>query len=142
MPTTPPDFTAINSDKNPLPNISGVRTKLVRMLGSTGRVALGKGSWVDFAGSERKTFFLYTVDQKNDAIGAGVVEIQGAMELASESTPTQDDTVDTDFKVLATLNAGAPHAVITEPWRYLRAVVTTASTADNEMQVAAHALFP
>jgi hypothetical protein len=139
--TTAADYKPTNK-KRDLPNISGVQARTMRMLGDAGAIALGKGDWVDFGGAERKTFFLYPVDQKNDSLGSAAVEIQGCIELAAESTANQDNVPDTKFKVLGTLNAGSPHLVVVEPWPYIRAVVTVAGTAANEFQVGAHAILP
>jgi len=66
-----------------------------------------------------KTFLAYSTD-KSAAVGATLdVKIDGCMELAEE-------TENTAYVELATLDQATPHFSVEEPWRYLRARVVDA----------------
>ncbi len=96
------------------------QTMRKRMLGDDGASVTGKSEWVRMTPSS-KSFFLYNVS-RTGAVGAAVVQIHGAMELA-------DVPENTAFQLLATLNAAAPHANVTSPWSYMRAEVTVAGAS-------------
>jgi hypothetical protein len=118
------DFTPTrikDQDINGVHTPSGpAQTMRKRLLGDAGATVAGKGEWVRMASSS-KTFFLYNVS-RTGAVGAAVVQIHGAMELA-------DVPENTAFQLLATLNAATPHFNVTAPWSYMRAEVTVPGAA-------------
>jgi len=97
---------------------TGINEVSKRMLGLNGRNVLGIGEWIrDHSGW--KTFLLYPQDLlETTGVGAAVVEIHACMELPA----VKDDAA---YVVLATLSAGTRSFSTEEPWRYLRAEITT-----------------
>jgi hypothetical protein len=92
-----------------------------RLLGADGAAVTGTGAWVRVPDNDKKLLFLYN-NSRTGVVGAAVVEIHAAIELAD--VPDNSAHV-----VVATLNAGAPKAQISECWSYMRAKVTTPGAA-------------
>ncbi len=89
-----------------------------RLLGADGASVAGTGAWIRVPDNDKKLVFLYNAS-RTGAVGAAVVEIHAAIELAD--VPDNSAHV-----VVATLNSAAPKAQISECWSYMRAKVTTA----------------
>jgi hypothetical protein len=101
-----------------------------RLLGEAGATVAGTGAWVRVPDNDKKLVFLYNAS-RTGAVGAAVAEVHGAMELAA----VPDNTA---HVVLATLNAGAPKAQISENWSYMRAVLTTPGAAAVQVGLVAN----
>ncbi len=94
-----------------------------RLLGEAGSDAQGVGDWVR-THAYWKTFFLYPQDRlQATGVGAAVVTIEACMELPDN--PAQRDNA--AFVVLATLDSTTRTFSTENPWRYVRARVTTAA---------------
>lgn len=132
----PPAFVATKTTHQDPPAPSGSLPVSWQMLGAAGAeaAATGKGSWIPVQGMHWKTFMARAVAADHTtSIGAASIEIHGANELAT------DKDAHTKFKVLGTLNAGAPTLEHEAPWRYVRAEVKTAQ-AGVILQVDMHGI--
>ena len=108
---------------------SGITYQGKRLLGDDGAAATGKGDWFRAHG-RLKAFFLYAQNKLAATdISAAIVEIHGAMELPA-TTPEL-----ASFKILGTLNNANRSYETYGPWRYVRAVVTTAAAGAVPVQV-------
>jgi hypothetical protein len=101
-----------------------------RMFGNAGAGVNGFGSWIRVPDNDKKLVFLYNLS-RTGGVGAAVVEIHGAVELA-------DAPDNTAYVLLATLNAGTPKAQVTENWSYMRAKLTTAGAAAVQVGLVAN----
>lgn len=100
---------------------TGINELSKRLLGEDGADASGVGDWVRLR-SFWKTFHLYAQDRlQATGVGAAVVEIHACMELPDD--PAQRDNA--AYVVLATLNSGTLSFSTEQPWRYVRANLTT-----------------
>ena len=108
---------------------SGITYQGKRLLGDVGAAAMGKGDWFRASG-RLKAFFLYPQDRLAATnIAAAIVEIHGAMELPATAPENAA------FKILGTLNNAGRSFETYGPWRYVRAVVTTAAAGAVPVQV-------
>lgn len=101
-----------------------------RLFGDTGAAGAGLGDWIRVPDNDKKLVFLYNLT-RTGGVGAAVALVEGAMELA-----TDPDT--TAYVVLATLNAGAPKAQISENWSYMRARLTVPGAAAVQVGLVAN----
>lgn len=101
-----------------------------RLFGNSGAAVLGVGAWVRVPDNDKKLVFLYNLS-RTGTVGAAVVEIHGAIELA-------DVPDNTAYVLLATLNAGVPKAQISENWSYMRAKLTTTGAAAVQVGLVAN----
>lgn len=92
-----------------------------RLLGDTGALAPGIGAWIRVPENAIRIVHLYSHDLlAATAIGSPIVEIHGASDL-HQTTPDLSP-----FVLLGTLNSAVLKLLVTEPWSYMRAKVTTA----------------
>jgi hypothetical protein len=128
------DFTPVripDMDINGVPSPHGTYPDFrKRMLGSAGATAAGTGAWIRVPDNDKKLLCLYPAS-RTGTLGAAVVEVHGAIELA--------DVADNSFHVvLATLNAGSPKVQVSENWSYLRVRVTTPGAAAIQVGLVAN----
>lgn len=115
------DFQVKKMPDGPVLGTTGIVEVNKRMFGDAGAAATGKSSWHRSIGYW-KTFHLYALDRlAATGVGAAVVEIHGCMELPDDP----DDHDVAAYELLATLNTTTKSFSTENPWRYVRAVVTT-----------------
>jgi len=79
------------------------------------------GEWVNVERFQQISLYLYPAgDDQTGDISAAVASVEAAMELDVDNPETE-----TDFQVIATLNAAGPQANITDLWRFIRVTLTT-----------------
>lgn len=111
--------------KGPMTTTSGNTPLAWRMFGDAGAAAPGKSKWLDLHGVMWKSWILRMANSPhNGALGAASVEIH----VANELDPVDADA-NTKFRVLATLNTGAPAFDYEPPYRYVRAELKVAGAA-------------
>lgn len=103
------------------PGTTGVMMASRRMLGQAGATATGVSNWYRSDGLW-KTFFLGPQDRlQATGVGAAVVVIDACMELPDNP----NDPDDAAYFELGTLNTSTRSISTENPWRWVRARVTT-----------------